>query len=236
MIEENLNIINLFCRVDEIEGNFIIEKDESYRSKQFLVPTNYFIIFCAVYLYTSITIFFVFRSSLSVNVLCIPLICYLGCYWFFMKYLFYKGRFIRVRLNTIAQVISFRQVFPCIEQLQKFHISDISSIIVKTDYLNPGRKQLIFNLKNKKELEFFDGNSDECEILGKKISQEFNVPLIFKANINKTFIVSNFIFFFMLITSILFNDVIGQIFFLFGFIISYAMNFSSLAKTYYKTS
>ena len=54
--QQRLNLINLFCKVDEYKRKYKIEKDESYRSKRFLAPTKYFIIFCIIYLYTSIKI------------------------------------------------------------------------------------------------------------------------------------------------------------------------------------
>ena len=234
-VDQRISIINLFCKVNEYKRKYKIEKDESYRSKRFLAPTKYFIIFCMVYIDISITAYLIFRSNLTVNVLFIPVICYVGCYWFFIRYLFYKGRLIKIKINKLTQDISFQQIFPSYERLQNINVSDIDSIILWTDYLNPGRRILIFKLKNKEKLEFFDGSKDDCHKLGNIISQKFNLPLISKANVNTTFMVSNFIFFLMLLTSILFNDIIGQIFFLFGFIISYIINFVYLIKTYYKT-
>ena len=130
MIEEKINIINLFCKVNEYRNRLKIEKDESYRSKLFLAPTKYFIFFCFLYLYTSITVFLMLRSSLSFNVLIIPIICYVGSYWFYIKYLFYKGRFIKIKIDKITRNISFQQIFPCYERLQKVNVSDIESIMV----------------------------------------------------------------------------------------------------------
>jgi len=229
---EELSFHNIYCVIQETESEFIIKKDESFKSKPYLAPFKIFLIILLLHIWLSITciLFSLLEASLLNSVL-IGITGYIISYIFFRQFKYFKGLNIEISFDKLFQKINIQKKLPKNENLGRFRYSDIQAIILNTNYFVPENSNLCFLLKNKQRFEFFEGEKDDCVRFGNLFSKTIEKPLFFKDKMNWVLVSCNLGFIFLLFTSVVLNDIIGQIFFFASLASSSIFNITSIIET-----
>jgi len=156
-------------------------------------------------------------------------------YIFFRQYKHYKGLNIKITINKFSQKIAIRKTYP--KKGDKGHIrfSDIEAIVLYTNYMDPEKCNLSFFLKNEEKVEFFEGERDDCLRFSNVFSAMLEKPVYFKEKLNWVLISCNLVFIFLLLTSIMLNDIIGQLFFFASLVFSNLFNITLILDANQKT-
>jgi len=233
---EELSFHNIYCVIQESENELIIKKDESFKSKPYLLPFKVFSIISILHIWLSITcILFSLLESSLINSFIIVIIGYFISYIFHRQYKHYKGRNIEFTFDKLLFEIKLQRILPKSIDLGLFRYLHIQAIILNRNYLDPERTNLSFLLKNNKKIEFFEGEMDDCLSIGNIFSIMLGKPIYFKEKLNWVLISCNLGFIFLLFTSIILNDIIGQIFFLASLIFSNIFNLTSIFEVNHRT-
>lgn len=188
-----------------------------------------FLIIFILHIWLSITcLLFSLLEPSFINSVIIGITGFIISYIFFRQYKHYKGLNLEITFDKSFQKIKIQKELPKKEYLGHIRFSDIEAIVINKNYLDPEKCNLSFFFKNEKEFEFFEGERDECLRFGNLFSEIMEKPVYFKEKLNWVLISCNLGFIFLLLTSILLNDIIGQILFFTGLIFSNFFNITSI--------
>ena len=107
---EELSFHNIYCIIQESEGELIIRKDESFKSKPYLAPFKVFLIISLLHTWLSITcVLFSILEASFLNSIIIGITGYIISYIFFRQYKHYKGLNIKIAIDKFSQKIAIRK-------------------------------------------------------------------------------------------------------------------------------
>ena len=169
---ESREMIGIYCEIIATRQKFILRKDQSSFSTDYLMAFGMFLLITVV-----IVIFSLFFNS-TIFVLAGIFGGLVG--WFLLGYRYYKNRILEWTFDKSLDRISYRKISPNYEEYKQFALSEL--LIVQ--YGISGRyvigNYIAFILKNGKKIELHTGKNEECKRIGERLEEFLYIPMVTK--------------------------------------------------------